>query len=170
MPVRHVLESIGALNRRFASTFALLAFPAAAYPSVAQAELGGGLTSVAPDRARMQASLTTTAQGGYSRHIMVRSNGGQVHELTNAQGHVFAVVWAGPGKPDLRSLLGTHFAAYQDSLTSTPRRLRGLRRPAEVDKPDLVVQTAGHMGFFRGVAFIPSLAPPNFSPNDLVIA
>ena len=33
---------------------------------------------------------------------------------------------------------------------------------------DLVIQTGGHMGWFNGIAYIPSLTPPGFTPADLV--
>lgn len=136
-------------------------------PGLAHAELGGSIASVGADRARMGATMVSASAGNYTRHALTRPNGGLVHELTNAAGQVFAVTWSGPGKPDLRSLLGTHFDAFQaaNGVTRTP--IRSLRRPPQVDQPDLRIQTEGHMGWFRGVAFIPSLAPPGFAVGDL---
>ena len=133
----------------------------------AHAELGGTLSSVAADSGRMGARMESTSMGRYTRHDLTRGNGGMVHELTNAQGQVFAVTWSGPGKPNLRSLLGSRFEALQASSDTSGRTLRALRRPQQVSQSDLQIQTAGHMGWFRGVAFIPSLAPAGFSTSDL---
>ena len=133
----------------------------------ADAELGGALSSVMADGGRMGARVNSVAMGGYTRHDLTRGNGAMVHELTNARGQVFAVTWAGPGKPDLRSLLGARFATFQAANATGGRTMRALRRPPQVNEADLQIQTAGHMGFFRGVAFIPSLAPAGFSPSDL---
>lgn len=131
------------------------------------AELGGPLASVEADRVHMAARIVSADMGTYTRHALTRVNGGAVHELTNANGQVFAVLWSGPGKPDLRTLLGSHFATFQSASGTTGRGLHGLRRPAQVSEANLQVQTEGHMGWFRGVAFIPSLAPPGFSLGDL---
>lgn len=139
------------------------------YPS-ARAELGGTLSSVVADSGRMGAQMASTPMGGYARHDLTRANGGMVHELTNAQGQVFAVTWSGPGKPDLRSLLGRHFEAFQASNDTGGRTLRVLRRPQQVSQSDLQIQTGGHMGWFHGEAFIPSLAPAGFSTRDLAQA
>ena len=133
----------------------------------AHAELGGPLSSVAADGGRMSVKTVSTPMGPYTRHDLTRANGGMVHELTNAQGQVFGVSWSGPGKPDLRTLLGPYFETFQAANTSAGGRLHTLRRPPQVNQTDLQIQTAGHMGWFHGVAFVPSLAPPGFSPSDL---
>jgi hypothetical protein len=141
---------------------------ALAWAGPAQAELGGPLATVQADGARMSARMVSADMGGYALHTLTRANGGTVHELTNGRGEVFAVTWSGPGKPDLRALLGRYFATFQEANASSGRGLRSpLRRPPQVSQPDLQIQTEGHMGFFRGVAFIPSLAPPGFSVADL---
>ena len=116
----------------------------------------------------MGARMASLSMHGYARHDLTRGNGGLVHEFTNAAGQVFAVTWSGPGKPDLRSVLGTSFATYQASATGGIGRARhALRRPGQVDQADLQIQTAGHMGWFHGMAYIPSLAPAGFSTANL---
>ncbi len=136
----------------------------------AQAELGGPFASVKADGGRMGARMASRSMRGYARHDLTRGNGGLVHEFTNASGQVFAVTWSGPGKPDLRSVLGRYFATYQASGGGgIGRARRALRRPAQVDQADLQIQTAGHMGWFHGVAYIPSLAPAGFSTADLPV-
>ena len=133
----------------------------------APAELGGSIASVRADGSRMRAPIVSQSMRGYARHDLTRSNGGTVREFTNAQGQVFAVTWSGPGKPDLRAVLGRYFATFQAAGADRPYGRRMLRRPPTVDQADLQIQSAGHMGFFHGVAFIPSLAPAGVSAADL---
>ena len=95
--------------------------------------------------------MASVALSNYSRHEITRANGGTVREFTNAKGQVFAITWSGPGKPDLRTLLGRYFAALQGSSGAIGRTMHSLRRPAQVNQPDLQIQTSGHMGWFRGV-------------------
>ncbi|MEO7170513.1 MAG: DUF2844 domain-containing protein [Pseudomonadota bacterium] len=135
--------------------------------SGAHAELGGTVSGVKSDSARMATRMASVTIGSYSRHDLTRANGGAVHEFTNASGQVFAITWSGPGKPDLRALLGRYFTTFQAAGGATGRAMHSLRRPQQVNQPDLQIQTGGHMGWFRGVAFIPSLAPAGFSPADL---
>jgi Protein of unknown function (DUF2844) len=131
------------------------------------AELGGTLASVRIDTDRMAGRTASTEMGTYTHHIISRINGGTVHELTNVSGQVFAVTWSGPGKPDLRSVLGRYFATFQTANETPGRIMHSLRRPPQVSQSDLQIQTEGHMGWYRGVAFIPSLAPRGFATSDL---
>lgn len=153
-----------ALRRFFAAAIAACVL---APPGAAQAGLGGPLASVRADQGRMNAQMSSTSMGGFVRHELTRANGGQVREFTNAAGQVFAVTWAGPGKPDLRALLGEHFAQFQAANGANGRFVRALRRPPQVDAPDLQIQAGGHMGWFHGAALVPSLAPPGFSAASL---
>ena len=132
----------------------------------AQAELGGPLASVAVDRDRMGATVNSVAMGSYTRHSLTRPNNAMVDEFSNGSGQVFAVRWRGPGKPDLRQLLGSYFEVMQ-TAAADGRAMHALRRPQQVSQPDLQIQSGGHMGWFHGVAFIPSLAPAGYSPADL---
>lgn len=136
-------------------------------PCAAQAELGGTASSVAADQRQMSARRSSFSRAGYTLHELTRPNGGAVHEFANAGGMVFAVTWSGPGKPDLRSLLGRYFSAFQANSLATARRMHGLRQPPRTAPADLQIQVGGHMGWFHGVAFVPSLAPPGFSVGDL---
>jgi hypothetical protein len=133
----------------------------------AYAGLGGTLASVQADSARLGAHAASTSFGGYVRHDMTRQNGGSVREYTNAEGQVFAVTWAGPGRPDLRTLLGPHFSTFQAAHTSPGRMMHALRQPLQASEPDLQIESGGHMGWFRGGVFIPSLAPAGVSLQTL---
>ena len=136
-------------------------------PAVASAHLGGAASTVTTDRARMAVRINSVAMGRYTRHDLTRQNGGMVHEFANASGTVFAVTWSGPGKPDLRTLLGPYFAIFQANSVATARQMHSLRHPPQVAQPDLQIQAGGHMGWFHGVAYVPSLAPAGFSVSDL---
>ncbi len=80
-------------------------------PASAPAALGGKLASVQADVAHVGGTLATHAMSGYARHDLARANTGAVHEFTNADGKVFAVTWAGPGKPDLRQFCSVPISA-----------------------------------------------------------
>ncbi|MBN8809326.1 MAG: DUF2844 domain-containing protein [Sphingomonas sp.] len=146
-----------------------LAAIAALVSDSAAAHLGGSASSVTADRSRMAARLSTVATGRFTRHELTRPNGGQVHEFTNADGVVFAVAWSGPGKPDLATLLGPYFPTFQANSVATARRMHSLRQPPRTAQPNLQIQVGGHMGWFHGVAYIPSLAPAGFAVADLAI-
>lgn len=115
----------------------------------------------------MHARSAAIARPAYIRHELTRDNDGIVREYSNSDGLVFAVTWSGPGKPDLRTLLGPYFTTFQAN-SEVAANAHALRRPPQVNQTDLQIQTAGHMGWFRGVAFVPSLAPPGFALTDLV--
>jgi hypothetical protein len=84
-------------------------------------------------------------------------NGVHVREFMTPDGVVFAVAWDGPVPPDLRSLLGTSFAAYARALAALNHP--GLQRSLRIASPDLVVETAGHLRAYRGRAYLPALIP-----------
>jgi hypothetical protein len=113
--------------------------------------------------------MASVTMGRYTRHELTRPNGGMVREFTNANGMVFAVTWSGPGKPDLNALLGPYFSTFQTNSVATARQMHSLRHPPMVAQPDLQIQVGGHMGWFHGVAFVPSLAPAGFSVGDLSV-
>jgi len=136
---------------------------AAAVP--AHAFLGGAYASITADRAHLAAKLQTTAAASHTLHTLTLANGGIVKEFSRADGGVFAVTWRGPGRPDLRQLLGDKFAVLQADNAPRPGRVR--RLPPTVDRPDFQVLTGGHPGAFWGVAFLPQSAPAGFSPSEL---
>lgn len=136
-----------------------------ALSSSAVAGLGAKAPSIQLDRAQLGASLHAMPQGKRTTYAMALPNGAAVREFANAAGAVFAVTWSGPGKPDLRALLGSHFPALQAASRVRDPRFR--RVPPQIHQSNLVIQTGGHMGYFWGMAYIPSLAPAGFSVADL---
>ena len=136
--------------------------------SAAHAGLGSSAQSVASDSAHLRASLRKVTLATHIRHELTLPNGGAVHEFANSQGQIFAVTWRGPGKPDLRQLLGPHFADLQAASTQLAAHGARFRRiPVAISRDDLKIQTGGHMGYFWGVAYLPALLPPGFNLNDL---
>jgi hypothetical protein len=131
----------------------------------ANAALGGAYDSVQADRAHFAASLKSTAAATYTVHTLTLQNGGGVKEFARPDGTVFAVSWRGPGRPDLRQLLGGYFDTMQaeNGARAGPRH----RRPLTVNHPDFVVESGGHSGAFWGLAMLPGTAPSGFSASDL---
>ena len=136
----------------------------AAAPS-AIARLGGDVASVHADRAHLGASMATAQTAAWAVHTLTLPNHGVVKEYARADGTVFGLAWRGPGRPDLRQLLGDRFAAFQSA--AVPPSGRRTRRPLGVAVDDLVVHSGGHPGAFWGFAFMPKTAPAGFSAADL---
>jgi hypothetical protein len=144
----------------------LIAIPVLLVPVTARASLGAPVLSVGTDQARMnvrQRSLVQTASG--ARHVLMLENGGEVREYANAAGVIYAVRWSGPGKPDLESLLGVHFATFQADNPIAARH--GLRRAPSVNRSNLRVVTGGRPGAFWGLAWLPQAVPAGFDPAAL---
>lgn len=136
-----------------------------AFAAPAHAALGGTYDSVQADRAHMAARLSSTAAATHTVHTLTLPNGGATREYARSDGVVFAVTWRGPGRPDLRQLLGVHFDTFQSD--NALRGGRRARRPLSVNRTDLIVHSGGHSGAFWGVAYLPKMAPAGFSANDL---
>jgi hypothetical protein len=132
-------------------------FVAAALPSLARAELGGTMASVANDMVRMKGPLRSTAAQQYTLHEIQTPTGYVVREYASAQGKIFGVSWEGPTVPDLRQLLGeTYFAKFQQAAAE--RRLYG-RGPVLIETPEFVFQQTGHLRDFHGRAYLPPALP-----------
>lgn len=152
-------------TKRLRSVAPVLAAVGFMLSSNAWAALGGPYSSVAVDRTHMAAKLAVASAVTHTVHTLTLANGGKVRELTRADGVVFAVTWRGPGRPDLRQLLGPHFNAMQtDNAAATGRHAR---RPLRVDRDTLVLRSGGHPGAFWGYALLPKMAPTGFSPDTL---
>ena len=129
----------------------------------ALAALGANTASVEIDRQQMSGQLRVVPAAGYSVHEIVTPTKTTVREYVSTTGQVFAVSWQGPLMPDLRQALGSYFEEFQRAARPAP----GQRRHLSVEQPDLVVHSSGRMRSFHGVAYVPALLPPNFSPQDI---
>jgi len=128
------------------------------------AALGGDATSVDADVAKMKGEARATAVAGYTVSQITLPTGTVINEYVSAEGKVFAVTWKGPSVPDLQQTLGSYFAAFQ-AAGSVPHGAN--HHQFRVQQSDFVMQTGGHMRAWRGVAYVPSLLPPNFSLDDI---
>ncbi len=111
----------------------------------------------------MQASLRVTQTSAYTLHELQTPAGVAVREYVSPVGKVFAVVWHGPSRPDLKQLLGSHFEAFRQALQA-----RGPGHgPVLVQLPGLVVQLGGHMRDFVGRAYLPDDIPAGVHTEEI---
>jgi Protein of unknown function (DUF2844) len=130
------------------------------------ATLGGDEASIEVDRAQMKATLTTTRTNTYTMEEIQHPNGTVVHEYLSPAGKVFAITWRGPFIPDMSQLLGTYLPQYSEGVKEHHAAGPG-RRPLNIQKPTLVVQTSGHMRSFAGRAYDPTLLPQGVTASDI---
>lgn len=137
----------------------------------AKAGLGDTATaaSIEADRVSMKGQLRAPRSGaGYSVQEITAANGTDVREYVSPSGVIFAVSWSGPAMPNLQQTLGTYFAQYQTAVNAQRTTgQRGGHHHLEVRSPSLVVHVGGHMRQYYGLAYAPSLLPPNVSVSDL---
>jgi len=129
----------------------------------ALAALGGDATSVAADRAHLKGTLRVTPTVDYTVHEIQTPAGIVVREYVSTSGKVFAVSWRGPGIPDLSQLLGS----YSAQLTQAANRPHYNHHRLNVESPEVMLQSGGHLRSFFGRAWVPALLPQNFSVNDI---
>jgi uncharacterized protein DUF2844 len=134
------------------ATMLMIALPAFA-------GLGENVSSVLADQAHLQGSLRSTQSESYTIHEITAASGVVVREYASAAtGKVFAVAWQGAWPPDMRQVLASYFAQYQQSA-QTQANLHVGRRPLVIHQPGLVVESGGHMRSFTGRAYIPDMLP-----------
>lgn len=123
------------------------------------AVLGQSAASVASDQQHLGGERRSVAADTFSVEEIRSAAGTVVREYVTPAGQVFAVSWRGPTRPDLRQLLGEHYAAFERASRSAPRG----RRPLIVRTGQLVVETGGHVRDLRGRAYLPALLPEGVS-------
>ncbi|NIF81271.1 DUF2844 domain-containing protein [Paraburkholderia sp. Cy-641] len=109
------------------------------------------------------ASAASSTASSYTVRETTFGNGTVVREYLAANGSVFGIAWHGPQMPDLNDLLGSYFPQYVAGVKAA----RAARGPVSVEQSGLVVQSAGHMGAFSGVAWLPSALPAGVSGSDI---
>jgi hypothetical protein len=127
----------------------------------AWAVLGQYESSVSVDQEYLRSVDRVQAFQGYKVHQLTTGNGTIVREYISPKGLVFGVAWQGRFMPNVQQLLGSYVTKIQ---TASPaqirvRHLRGLI----VKTDDFVFVNSGHMRFWRGSAYVPSLFPSNVS-------
>ena len=158
-----------ALGSPLSAALALAALMLAGQSLVpAKAGLGQTVASVQADRLSLKGQLRVRSGPGYSVQEITAATGTVVKEYVSPAGVVFAVRWSGPAMPNLQQTLGAYFAQYQAALKQ--QRLSGPRgghNHVEIRAPSLVVHAGGHMRQYFGIAYVPSLVPPNLSISAL---
>lgn len=147
--------------------FAMLFLPllqcAVAYASLGGSPSNFGATPLLKQGARSLAAAGTSSDS-YTVSQSTLDSGTVVREYSDAAGVVFAVSWNGPFLPDLRTLLGQHFATLRSEAGATPKA--GHSQLA-IDRPDVVIVSNGHMRAFSGKAWLPDALPAGFSTDSI---
>jgi hypothetical protein len=138
---------------------------------MSHASLGGAPDSAAPaqavrlaaPRSESPAARSAQAAAPWSAHQSVDANGVTIREYVLPSNVVFAVTWEGPIRPDMKALLGSYFPNYVNAGES---RVRG-PGPMVEGNDDFRVESAGRLGHFYGVAYLPRLKPASVRPGDL---
>lgn len=132
----------------------------------ARATLGQPATSVTADQARMKGQIRHHSGAGYRVDDITTPAGTLIKEFISPANIVFAVSWRGPAMPNLAQTLGaTYFGMLKTSEQHERARLG--HHHVQLRSARLVVHAGGHMRFFYGIAYVPSLLPPNVSVSDL---
>ena len=136
------------------------------FPFRANAALGGDVTSIESDRARMGGKLQVRPANAYTVHEITGENSAVLREYISPAGVVFGVGWQGQFVPDMQQLLGAYFEQYSLAAKEQKASYVG-RRPLNIQLPGLVVQMNGHMRGFSGRAYIPEQVPQGAKVEDL---
>lgn len=126
--------------------------------------LGGTVSSVQQDQARLKARRQVSLGDRYSVHELKAPTGTNVREYASPDGRVFGVAWDGPWRPDLRQLLGDYFADFQQAAKG---KRTGHNGPLSSRTSRLVIEMSGHPRAFYGRAYVPDLVPPNVQNTDI---
>jgi uncharacterized protein DUF2844 len=144
---------------RFVAVFAVCLCASAP----ALAVLGGDLSSIQSDQARLRASVRIMPARQYTVHEMQTPAGTTIRQFVSPSGTVFAVSWQGTA-PDLQQLLGDYFNQYLQAAGAQPSR-RG--RGVHIDTGDFVFESGGHMRFVTGRAFLRSKMPSGVRSDQI---
>ena len=124
----------------------------------ASAALGEPAASVQVDQMAMGGMRRVAQLGMVQVHTVVSEDGSVLRQYVGPNGRVVAVAWNTRYKPRLDQLLGEHFAAYEDASRAASNG-KGIVRRATVQRGDLVVESASHLGNYRGLAYLRSGLP-----------
>ena len=169
MDCNQIKGNIAKSKRLFAIKISFLigiALVAIANPFSVSGSLGGDVTTVQADQAKLQASLQTKSKELYTVHEMHAANSLVVREFVSTQGKVFGVAWQGPSRPDLQQVLGTYFEPFTQAAQAQKSHRTG-RGPLFIQQPGLVVQMGGHARSFFGKAYVPQMVPVGVQTGEI---
>ena len=133
------------------------------YAGVSYAALGGLPEQFNTEGTTVVSSVSSTVSNYITRDTTL-ATGTHVREFVSGSGVVFAVTWDGPFLPDLKALLGKYFDTMVAESATMPRA--GRSRMA-VNRPEVVINSGGHMRAFEGSAWIPAEFPVGFTADDV---
>lgn len=134
-----------------------------AYAGVSHAALGGPPEQFNTEGTTVVSSVSSTVSNYFTRDTTL-ATGTHVREYVSRSGVVFAVTWDGPFLPDLKALLGKYFDMMVAESAAAPKA--GRSRLA-VNRPEVVINSGGHMRAFEGSAWIPAGFPAGFTADDV---
>jgi hypothetical protein len=154
-----------------ATVLPLASYAALGGPPVTGASMPLMLRAATPQSASASAQPYANSQpaGGpisaapYSMRQSIDANGVTIREYVLSTNVVFAVTWDGPVRPNMRALLGSYFANY---VASGQGGVRG-SGPLIEGSDDFRIESAGRLGRFFGMAWVPRLMPAGVRPGDL---
>jgi hypothetical protein len=132
----------------------------------ARGGLGERAASVQADLARIRGQIRRRIAPGYRVDEITTPAGTVVKEFISPAGVVFAVSWRGPVMPDLAQIMGSGYFTMLKAAETRERASLG-HNHVQLRTPQLIVHAGGHMRFFFGVAYVPSLVPPDVSISNL---
>jgi hypothetical protein len=143
-------------------------------PLASYATLGGapsaGAPTPSPNQTMLRAApqsaagaVTAAAATPYATRESRDANGVTIREYVLPSNTVFAVAWEGPIRPDMTALLGSYFPNF---VAAGESRARGTG-PLIEGNGDFRIESAGRLGHFFGMAYLPRLMPANVRPGDL---
>jgi hypothetical protein len=133
------------------------------FSGAANAALGGKVASVAADQKQMKASLKVSSNGRYEVHELQIAGGNVVREFVSPDGNVFGIAWTGSAVPQYSQLLG----GYTDRINEAAQSRRYHRAPLAINEPGFVFSAMGHMRYYAGRAYIPSLIPAGVQVEEI---
>lgn len=134
-----------------------------AYAGASHAALGGPPEQFDTEGTTVVSSTSSVATNYVMRDTKL-ATGAQVREYVSGNGIVFALAWDGPVLPDLKALLGRYFDAM---VAESARKPKAGRSHLALNRPEVVINSGGHMRAFEGSAWIPAEFPAGFTAADV---
>jgi hypothetical protein len=114
----------------------------------------------------MMAARATHPGAGYTVEELTLPSGTLVREFVAPSGTVFGVAWRGPAMPNVPQLLGVHADEARQGVLAF-HAARGGLGPVSVASGSLVLYSGGHMGHYRGRAYLPASIPSNVTADAI---
>ena len=130
----------------------------------AYATLGEEFLPESTQQANPVSKIRETSRGQYTVNEYTLASGTLIREFVAPTHKVFAVIWKGPFKPDLRQLLGSYFTHYVTAASNKPYPGR---HPVSLRDPHLVIHAGGHMRAFSGIVYLPDQMPAGVREDEL---